>query len=64
MSSIDTRSTQSKVSPRGSPSRTRHVRFARIPDSWMERYADLDAWQRTPKPPVFDLSARRADLIH
>ncbi|MFO0235407.1 MAG: TauD/TfdA family dioxygenase [Burkholderiales bacterium] len=39
-------------------------RFARIPDSWMERYADLDAWQRTPKPPVFDLSARRADLIH
>jgi hypothetical protein len=36
----------------------------RIPVSWAERYADTEAWQRDPKPPVFDLSARRTDLNH
>lgn len=36
----------------------------RIPDSWAERYADMRAWEGSPKPPVFDLSARRTDLIH
>lgn len=36
----------------------------RIPDSWAERYADMKAWEADPKPPVFDLSARRTDLVH
>lgn len=36
----------------------------RIPDSWAERYADMQAWEADPKPPIFDLSARRADLVH
>lgn len=35
-----------------------------VPDSWAERYADMRAWENDPKPPVFDLSARRADLVH
>jgi hypothetical protein len=39
-------------------------RYDRYPPSWTERYADIEAWQREPKPPIFDLSARRADLIH
>jgi hypothetical protein len=36
----------------------------RMPPSWAERYEDMDLWQRTPMAPVFDLSARRNDLIH
>jgi hypothetical protein len=39
-------------------------RVERVPDSWAERYADMQAWEADPKPPVFDLSARRADLVH
>jgi hypothetical protein len=36
----------------------------RIPDSWAERYADMRAWESSPKPPIFDLSTRRTDLVH
>jgi hypothetical protein len=36
----------------------------RMPPSWAERYEDMDIWQRAPKPPIFDLSARRNDLVH
>jgi hypothetical protein len=39
-------------------------RFARLPASYADRYADSMAWQRDPKPPIFDLSAIRAELAH
>lgn len=35
-----------------------------LPASWSERYADWQAWQLDPKPPIFDLSMRRAELAH
>jgi hypothetical protein len=35
-----------------------------IPVSWQERYADTKAWATNPKPPIFDLSTRRNDLVH
>jgi hypothetical protein len=35
-----------------------------LPASWADRYADWQAWQLDPRPPVFDLSMRRAELAH
>lgn len=35
-----------------------------LPVSWQERYADTRAWAQNPQPPIFDLSARRNDLVH
>jgi len=35
-----------------------------LPASWADRNADSLAWQRNPKPPIFDLSMRRAELAH
>ena len=35
-----------------------------LPASWAVRQADLDLWQRNPKPPIFDLSMRHAELAH
>lgn len=37
---------------------------AAMPASWIERQSDVDLWQRSPKPPIFDLSMRRAELAH
>ena len=39
-------------------------RFARLPVSHADRYEDMRIWQLAPKPPVFDLSAVRAELAH
>jgi len=35
-----------------------------FPASWRERFEDQAIWQRDPKPPVYDLSRRRAELEH
>jgi hypothetical protein len=35
-----------------------------LPVSWQERYADTRAWAQNPQAPIFDLSARRNDLVH
>ncbi len=35
-----------------------------VPASWADRNADTLVWQREPRPPIFDLSARHADLAH
>lgn len=37
---------------------------AELPRSFAERYADTLDWQRQPRPPVFDLSKRHAELAH
>lgn len=37
---------------------------AERPASYADRDADTLEWQRNPKPPVFDLSLRRAELAH
>jgi Taurine catabolism dioxygenase TauD, TfdA family len=39
-------------------------RVAELPASFADRYDDTLAWQRDPKPPVFDLSMRHAELAH
>jgi hypothetical protein len=38
--------------------------IAALPPSWVERQSDMDVWQRHPKPPIFDLSMRHAELAH
>lgn len=38
--------------------------IAALPPSHADRYADTLAWQRQPRPPVFDLSMRHAELAH
>lgn len=38
--------------------------FQRFPASLAERYEDMQLWQQHPKPPIFDLSARHAELAH
>lgn len=35
-----------------------------LPTSWSDRYADSELWQLQPRPPIFDLSMRRAELAH
>ncbi|MEI7443346.1 MAG: TauD/TfdA family dioxygenase [Burkholderiales bacterium] len=39
-------------------------RVTELPASYVDRYEDMTIWQRTPRPPVFDLSMRRAELAH
>jgi hypothetical protein len=39
-------------------------RIAERPPSYRERFEDMELWQRAPKPPIFDLSARHAELAH
>ena len=39
-------------------------RIGRLPQSYVERYEDMRLWQGAPKPPIFDLSALRAELMH
>jgi hypothetical protein len=38
--------------------------LAHLPDSYLERFEDMLAWQREPKAPIFDLSAVRTELAH
>ncbi len=38
--------------------------FSRLPPSYEDRYEDMVAWQKDPKPPIFDLSAIHAELAH
>jgi hypothetical protein len=35
-----------------------------VPPSYAERFEDMRLWQRDPKPPIFDLSNRHAELAH
>jgi hypothetical protein len=35
-----------------------------LPASWAERFEDMRLWMRDPKPPIFDLSNRHAELAH
>jgi hypothetical protein len=37
---------------------------AQRPASYMDRFEDMAVWQRNPRPPIFDLSARHAELAH
>ena len=54
------------------PERKRHLLrlwlntpgFARKPPSYADRNADMQAWQRHPRTPVFDLSEIEAELAH
>ena len=39
-------------------------RVADLPPSYVDRYEDMAIWQRQPRPPIFDLSMRRAELAH
>jgi hypothetical protein len=36
----------------------------RLPAAYEERYSDMRAWLAQPQPPIFDLSAVRAELAH
>lgn len=54
------------------PERKRHLLrlwlrtpgFARLPDAFADRNADMTAWQKQPRPPVFDISEIAAELAH
>ncbi len=54
------------------PERKRHLLrlwlripgFARLPDAFADRNADMTAWQKHPRPPVFDISEIAAELAH
>lgn len=54
------------------PERKRHLlrlwlntpTFANPPPSFADRHADMVAWQRSPRVPVFDLSEIEAELAH
>jgi hypothetical protein len=35
-----------------------------LPPSYVDRFEDTIVWQQNPKPPIFDLSAVRAELAH
>ena len=35
-----------------------------MPPSWVDHHSDWETWQLDPRPPIFDLSAQRADLAH
>lgn len=39
-------------------------RIPRLPASWVDRFEDMDLWQRNPQPPIFDHSVRREELAH
>ncbi len=39
-------------------------RIPRLPASYRDRFEDMALWQRTPRPPIFDLSVRHAELAH
>ena len=39
-------------------------RIGPLPESYLARYEDMQIWQRNPRPPIFDLSALRAELAH
>lgn len=38
--------------------------FKSLPPSYEDRYEDMAAWQKNPKPPIFNLSAVHAELAH
>ena len=38
--------------------------FKQLPPSYMHRYEDTVAWQKNPRPPIFDVSAVQAELAH
>ena len=38
--------------------------FADLPPAFADRNADMQAWQRDPRPPVFDVSEIAAELAH
>ena len=38
--------------------------FKVLPPSYMDRYEDMVAWQKNPRPPIFDVSAVQAELAH
>ena len=38
--------------------------FKHLPPSYMHRYEDTVAWQKNPRPPIFDVSAVQAELAH
>jgi hypothetical protein len=54
------------------PERKRHLLrlwlrtpgFVRLPDAFADRNADMTAWQKQPRPPVFDISEIAAELAH
>jgi hypothetical protein len=54
------------------PERKRHLLrlwlrtpgFARLPQAFADRNADMTAWQQRPRPPVFDISEIAAELAH
>ena len=35
-----------------------------MPPSWVDHHGDSETWKLDPRPPIFDLSMRRADLAH
>ena len=35
-----------------------------MPPSWVDHHSDWDTWKLDPRPPIFDLSMRRAELAH
>ena len=38
--------------------------FQQLPPSYEDRYEDMVAWQKNPRPPIFDVSAAQAELAH
>lgn len=38
--------------------------FQHLPPSYEDRYEDMVAWQKNPRPPIFDVSAMQAELAH
>ena len=38
--------------------------FQHLPPSYADRYEDMAAWQKNPRPPIFHLSATQAELAH
>lgn len=54
------------------PERKRHLLrlwlrtpgFPRLPEAFADRNADMTAWQKQPRPPVFDISEIAAELAH
>jgi hypothetical protein len=54
------------------PERKRHLLrlwlrtpgFKQLPAAFADRNADMIAWQQQPRPPVFDISAIEAELVH
>ena len=39
-------------------------RIGPMPPSYVDRFEDSLIWQQQPRPPIFDLSAVRAELAH